>query len=259
MMRTNRPSGVVRSDAEPAAPGTASAARAGVRFSVAGRSDVPQGRVGPALLRMAPTMQLPCRRLRRPAARRSRRWPLASCSAPMASRLRCLSRTAGDASLASATASAATTASASIKGFRFTPSCPARSPMVSRSRRLPHVRMAPPAGFVAAARIPRPAPARPSIGRHGSVRAHGAHPPLRSAKLGASAAQLAPGHRHPRAVATAPLPDFRRLSGLPVWSEWLPTHRRSAAPEWRSIYVRHQGGTRKKLLAGLAPLAARPL
>ena len=177
MMGVNRSSGVVRSDAEPAAPGAASAARAGVRISVAGRSDVPQGRVGPALLRMAPTMQLPCRRLRRPAARRSRRWPLASCSAPMASRLRCLSRTAGDASLASATASAATTASASIKGFRFTPSCPARSPMASPSRRLPHVRMAPLAGFVAAARIPRPAPARPSMGRHGGVRAHGAHPP----------------------------------------------------------------------------------
>ena len=54
-------------------------------------------------------MQLPCRRLRRPAARRCRRWPLASCSAPMASRHGVSTQIAGDASPATASASIATT------------------------------------------------------------------------------------------------------------------------------------------------------
>ena len=49
------------------APGAASAARAGVRVSLAGRSAVfRRRRFGPALLRKAPRCSCPCRRMRRP-------------------------------------------------------------------------------------------------------------------------------------------------------------------------------------------------
>ena len=75
---------------ESTAPGAASAARAGVRISFAGRSAVlRRRRFGPALLRNAlDAVALPS--LAATAACRARHGPAASCSAPMASRLRYL-------------------------------------------------------------------------------------------------------------------------------------------------------------------------
>ena len=54
-------------------------------------------------------------------------------------------RTAGDASLATATTSSTTTVSASIKNSFFVPSCPASFPNVSRGRRLPYAMSTTPA------------------------------------------------------------------------------------------------------------------
>ena len=55
--------------------------------------------------------------------------------------------------------------------------------------------------------------------------------------------EAAPGRRLPQAMVTAPAPDSRRLSGFPVWSEWLPTHRPKAAQNAVSLQPaprRHQ-------------------
>ena len=82
---------VVGNSRESTAPGAASAARAGVWFSFAGRSAVfRRRRFGPALLRKAPKDAVAVsRRLRRPR-RVFRHGPAASCSTTMASWLRCL-------------------------------------------------------------------------------------------------------------------------------------------------------------------------
>ena len=101
--------------------------------SVAGRSVVlRRERCGPALLRMAPTMQLACRRLRRPR-RVLRHGPAASCAATMASRVSFRKR--GECLPGPATASVAATASASIKDSCFVPSCAASRQTVSRGCR----------------------------------------------------------------------------------------------------------------------------
>ena len=82
---------------------------------------------------------------------------------------------------------------------------------------------------------------------------------MRSAILDASASQwhLGVGLRKLRLPRRAGFPPAVRAS--PVWSEWLPTDHLAAVPRRRGIYTRHQGGTRKKLLAAPAPLAAMPV
>ena len=62
-------------------------------------------------------------------------------------------RTAGDASLATATTSSATTVSASIKDSFFVPSCPANVPEVSRGHRLPYLMSLSPASGRMAHRV----------------------------------------------------------------------------------------------------------
>ncbi len=175
---------------ESAAPGAASAARAGVRFSFAGRSAVlRRGRCGPALLRVAPKMQLPCRRLRRPR-RVLRHGPAASCSAPMASQVS-VSGTPGDASPGPATASVAATGPASIKDF----SCPVVPRESSEGlAKLPHCRAL------------RFAPVAPHGARGESVPDAGASPRRLQNALASRKRHLGVGNHHPW------LPRQRRIS-----------------------------------------------
>ena len=80
----------------------------------------------------SPLMQLALPSSAATAPCRFRHGPQASCSVPMASRLR-FSRPYGrDASLATTTASITTTASASMQDFCFVPLCPASVAKVSR-------------------------------------------------------------------------------------------------------------------------------
>ena len=173
-------------------------------------------------------MQLPCRRLRRPAACLVRQWPLAFCSASMASWLRRPSPHDRDASLVPATASIAMTASASIKDFCCVPSRPANVPNVSRGRRLPCVWMSLPPVFVND--LTHPVDSPPSSQKSAwRIRAQcrcisPATPECRNIP------EAAPGRRLPQAMVAAPAPDSRRLSGLPVWSRWLPTGHHRATP-----------------------------
>ena len=215
---------------EATAPGAASAGRAGVRVSFSGQSAVPRrGRCGPALLRKAPKMQLPCRRLRRPR-RVLRHGPAASCSAAMASRQRGLKPVG-----------------------RGMPPLPPRPPRSPRQRRLR-------SGTQPRPVVPRDVPeglAKPPSCR---VRCAGcrclragamAHPSIRPCRLRI--------RRHGQSVPTgcispcdprycrigivwhlgvgshelwhaAPAPDSRRLSGLPVCRSGLrPSHLRVAS------------------------------
>ena len=106
--------------------------------SFSGRSAVPRrGRCGPALLRWAPKMQLPCRRLRRPR-RVSRHGPAASYSAPMASRRWRLSvcpTTDAGMPPGSRDRLGRRDSSGFDQGLRMVPSRSASLPEVSRSRR----------------------------------------------------------------------------------------------------------------------------
>ena len=101
-------------------------------------------------------------------------------------------------------------------------------------------------------------PLTPGMRPHGEPVPAGCIPPC-DRRCSRHRDRVAPGRRHPQAMAAAPLPDSRRLSGSPRSDRrWLPTHRLLAAPGRCGVYAWHQGGTRKKLLAALAPLAARP-
>ena len=189
-------------------PAPRQAARAGVRFSFAGRSAVlRQGRCEPALLRVAPKMQLPCRRLRRPR-RVLRHGPAASCSAAMASRV--------SVSGALGNASPASRPPRSPRQSRLR-SRTLLGPVVPRERsegftRLPHCRVQ----MSLTAVLCRPGASvsiRPCRLKCGDM----AHPcrrvhlPMRSAILGI-AGRVAPRRRQPQATAAAPVPDFHRPS-----------------------------------------------
>ena len=171
-------------------------------------------------------MQLPCRRLRRPR-RVLRQGPAASCSAAMASRVS-VSGVPGDASPGSATTSVVTTVSASIKDSAL-------------SRRAPRV-----------VRWSREAAALPCWMLH-AARQRAAHPsrfaPAAFRPRGVSvpagcispcdprylriAGRVALGLRLPQATTAAPVPDSRRLSGLPVCRSGLQPYRHTAAPKRR--------------------------
>ena len=116
--------------------------------------------------------------------------------------------TARDASQATATTSHATTVPASMQDAFCVPSCPANVPEVSRGRRLPYLMSTTPAIGRLAHRV-RSAPAA----RRSSAMAHpcprGCISRRNSAILAYRAnCDLAPGRRHPRAMAAHP----RRIS-----------------------------------------------
>ena len=168
-----------------------------------------------------PSMQLPCRRLRRPR-RVLRHRPAASCSAPMASRLRWSTRNAGDASPAAAIVSIASTASASIKDAETS----------RRARRVPRRSRE-------AAALPRwdaecrpaahPDPPPPPWSTSGM-----AHPcPMPVHLPGELRNALASRKRHPDVGIPQWMPrptqDFRLPSGLPVCRSRLRPRRARAA------------------------------
>ena len=121
------------------APGAASAARAGVRISVAGRSAVfRRRRFGPALLREAPRCSCPAVACGDRGVSDSTWAAGLLFGADGVAVTVSVDRTAGDASLATATTSRATTVSASMQDICRVPSRPANIPEVSRGRRLPY-------------------------------------------------------------------------------------------------------------------------
>ena len=167
------------------------------------------------------------------AACRIRHGPTASCSAPMASRLRCLStvrpgmppwpprlpHTPRQSRLRCGTPSPS-------------PRAPRTFLKVSRGRRLPYLMAMSPAIGRMAHRVRSAPAARRSSGM--------AHPCPRGCISRRSSAilayrancDLAPGRRHPRAMSGAPAPDFHRLSGLPVCRDGSRPRRHRAAPTW---------------------------
>lgn len=196
---------------EPAAPGAASAGRAGVRISVAGRSDVPQGRVGPALLRMAPTMQLP---LPSPAA-------AAACPSTWAGGL----LFGGDGATARFQSPdvlgclpghrdrlARRDSTGLDQGPLLGPVVP-RGASEGPAKRRPAALDGRAAGAYGPARgasVDPPPP--PGMRPHGEPVPTGRIPPC-DRRCPRHRDHVAPGRRHPQAVAAAPLPDSRRLSG----------------------------------------------
>ena len=170
-----------------------------------------------------------------------------------------LDRTAGDASLATATASIATTVSASIKDICRVPSHPAN---VSRGRRLPYAMSTTPAiGRLAHPVDPPPPPVDRAAWR---IRAH----------AGASPAAVPPYSRiAPLRFGTWASPSTsygcRARTGFPpaCWSPslsgWLPTTPPQGGSNMAATIApaprRHQGGTRTIFLAPLPLLRSGPI
>ena len=245
---------------ESTAPGAASSGP-GRResVSVAGRSAVPRrGRFGPALLRSSPAMQLPLPSL---AATRGASFPTVAAGLLFG----------GDGVAAR---HFPPDVRGCLPGHRHhlarhdsvgfdqgrgnRPVVPRENRNVSRSAVLPCVGCpCGPALWPPGASPESPLPPRNTAAWR--VRADGVHLPMRSAILDASASQwhLGVGLRELRLPRRAGFPPAVRA--YPVWSEWLPTDHLAAVPRRRGIYTRHQGGTRKKLLAALPPLAAMPI
>jgi len=178
-------------------------------------------------------MQLPCRRLRRPRrvgldmGRRPlvrRRWRRGyGVSRPC---------TARDASQATATTSHATTVPASMQDAFSVPSCPANVPEVSRGRRLPYSmsttpaigRLAHPVRFAPAARrssgMAHPCPRGCISRRNSAILAYRAN------------CDLAPGRRHPRAMAAHPHRISTGCLVSPVCRDGSRPRCLRAAPTW---------------------------
>ena len=167
------------------------------------------------------------------AACRSRQGPPASCSAPMAPRLRCLSTVRPGMPPRPPRLPHTPRQSRLRCG---TPSPSPRAPRtflkVSRGRRLPYLMAMSPAFGRMAHRVRSAPAARRSSGM--------THPCPRGCISRRSSAILAyrancdsaPGRRHPRAMSGAPAPDFHRLSGLPVCRDGSRPRRHTAAPTW---------------------------
>ena len=169
--RAGRPAGASVAGGEhegSTAPGAASAARAGVRISFAGRSAVfRRRRFGPALLRKAPRCSCPAVACGDRGVSKSTWAAGLLFGADGVAVTVSVDRTARDASQATATTSIASTVSASMQDICRVPSCPASFPNVSRDRRLPclDVRSARDRAPGASGSI---RPHRPSIERHGA-------------------------------------------------------------------------------------------
>ena len=198
--------------------------RAGVRISFAGRSAVfRRRRFGPALLREAPRCSCPAVACGDRGVSDSTWAAGLLFGADGVAVTVSVDRTAGDASLATATTSNATTVSASMQDAFSVPSCPANVPEVSRGRRLPYSmsttpaigRLAHPVRFAPTAR-------RSSGMAHPCPRGCISRPQVHHTRVSCDRGS-APGRRHPRAMDAAPAPDFHRLSGLTSLSGWLPT------------------------------------
>ena len=188
-------------------------------------------------------MQLPCRRLRRPR-HVLRHGPAASCSAPMASRLRWSTLDAGDASPAAAIVSIASTASASIKDAETVLSRPASPQKVSRGRRAAALGCRMPTSGAS-----RSAPAALVYERHGASVPDAGASPRRTPEC-ASIPETAPGRRHPAmdAPPNAGFPPAVRSPGLP---ELPPTTPRKGGFKVPAEYTWHQSGTSAACLAPL--------
>ena len=177
-------------------------------------------------------MQLPLPSLAATAACRNRHGPPASCSAPMASRLRCL----------------LTVRPGCLPGHRdhldrhdslgfdagHLP-CPVVPCELSErlARPPPAVSGCPFRPRSGAWRIRSIRPRRPSIKRHGASVPMRVHLPLqfRHTRVSRNCVS-APGRRHPRAISAAPAPDFHRPAGFPVCRDGSrPCHHR-VAPTW---------------------------
>ena len=194
------------------APGAASAARAGVsRLVLLGDPPSFDEDDSDPHCCVKPLDAVAVPSLAATAARRSRRWPQASCSAPMASWLRCsLHRTTGMPPWPPRPPR-------SPRQFRLrsrtclVPSCPASRQKVSRSRP-PAVSGCPCGPACANRRIPSIRPRRLSAAWR--IRAQ-----CRCISPATPECASIPGWHlgvGNQAMVTAPLPDSRRLSGLPV-------------------------------------------
>ena len=133
-----------------------------------------------------------------------------------------------DASLVPATASPAATVQASIQDLALSRRAPR---VVRRSREAAALPCSMPMPPVLTGRphgaSRRFAPAAFQL-RGASVPNAGASPRRLQNALASRKRHLGVGNQ---AMVTAPLPDSRRLSGFPVWSEWLPTGHHRATPE----------------------------
>ena len=198
--------------------------RAGVRISFAGRSAVfRRRRFRPALLREAPRCSCPAVACGDRGVSDSTWAAGLLFGADGVAVTVSVDRTAGDASLATATTSRATTVSASMQDAFSVPSCPANVPEVSRGRRLPYLMSTTPAIGRLAHRVRSAPTARRSSGMaHPCPRGCISRPQVHHTRVSCDRGS-APGRRHPRAMAAAPAPDFHRLSGLTSLSGWLPT------------------------------------
>ena len=167
------------------------------------------------------------------AACRTRHGPAASCSAPMASRLRCLVTVYGPGCLSGHRDYLKRHDSLGFdQGLLLRPVVP----------REPSERLARPPPAVSDVHVARNRahgasgsirPRRPSTERRGASVPTRVHPPpqLRHTRVSRHCA-LAPRRRHPQAMAAAPTPDFHRPSGLPVCRDGSRPRRHRAAPTW---------------------------
>ena len=167
------------------------------------------------------------------AACRSRHGPTASCSAPMASRLRCLSTVYGPGCLPGHRDYLTRHDSPGFDAGRLL------RPLVPRERSRGLARPPPAVSDVHIARDRAHGasgsirPRRPSIERHGASVPTRVHlpPQFHHTRVSRNCAS-APGRRHPRAMSGAPAPDFHRPSGLPVCRDGSRPRRHRAAPTW---------------------------
>ena len=167
------------------------------------------------------------------AACRSRHGPPASCSAPMASRLRCLSTVYGPGCLPGHRDYLTRHDSPGFdQGLLLRPVV-LREPSRGLARPPPAVSDVHVARHRAHGASGSIRPRRPSIERHGGSVPTRVHlpPQLRHTRVSRNC-DSAPGRRHPRAMDAAPAPDFHRLSGLPVCRDGSRPRRHRAAPTW---------------------------
>ena len=194
-----------------------------------------------------PSMQLPCRRLRRPR-RVLRHGPAASCSAPMASRLRRSTRKCGGCLPRRRDRLDRLDSVGFDQGRRNrVPSRPASPQKVSRGRRAAALGCRMPTSGAS-----RSAPAALVCKRHGASVPDAGASPRRTPEC-ASIPETAPGRRHPAmdAPPNAGFPPAVRSPGLP---ELPPTTPRKGGFKVPAEYTRHQSGTSAACLAPLPPL-----
>ena len=219
---------------ESTAPGAASAARAGVsRLVLLGDPPSFDEDDSDPHCCVMPLDAVALPSLAAIAACRTRHGPAASCSAPMASRLRCLATVYGPGCLPGHRDYLKHHDSLGFDAGRLLRPLVPREPSEGFARPPPAVSDV----HVARERAPGASgsirPRRPSTERHGvsvPTRVH-LPPQLRHTRVSRQCA-LAPGRRPPRAMAAAPAPEFHRPSGLPVCRDGSRPRRHRAAPTW---------------------------